>query len=244
MTDPTPSDYVKWFDGSKSHHKAFLQMALERLNKLDSKALKEGPLRELWLAAVETKAPAPRIISGQEGSFELRNFPYFYQTDNGPTGWRECQTSSIAMCLKYLNVKGINNDTDYLKIVNRYGDTTEQTAHIAALKWLNVRARFVQNATDEQMLAELKAGLPVAAGLVQNGYISNLDKRSGHWVTVYGATTQAWKVNDPFGELDMLNGGFARTGQYAGKGQLYSKQNFGRRWRAEGGASGWAWFFS
>jgi GH24 family phage-related lysozyme (muramidase) len=43
----------------------------------------------------------------------LRNFPYFHQKDNGPEGWRQCQTSSIAMCLKYLDTPGINDDTDY-----------------------------------------------------------------------------------------------------------------------------------
>ena len=29
----------------------------------------------------------------------LTGFPWFPQLDNGPEGWRQCQTSSIAMCL-------------------------------------------------------------------------------------------------------------------------------------------------
>jgi hypothetical protein len=237
---PTPSDYTKAFNPALSHHRAWLQQALERLNELDPQALQEGELRELWLAAVETKAP---LVVQQPECYELPSFPYFYQTDNGETGWRECQTSAIAMCLKYIGVKGIKDDTNYLRIVNRYGDTTEQAAHKVALSYLGVKARFTTSATDETITKELAAGRPIAVGIEHNGPVSSPDPNSGHWIVIYGATRTQWKVMDPFGEADLVNGGFVARGKFSGKSQLYSKANFAKRWRPGGGATGWAWLF-
>jgi GH24 family phage-related lysozyme (muramidase) len=52
------SNYVSHYDPSKSHHRAWLQAVLNRLTALDPAALAEGSeLRDLWKAAVETKAP-------------------------------------------------------------------------------------------------------------------------------------------------------------------------------------------
>jgi GH24 family phage-related lysozyme (muramidase) len=52
------SNYVSYFDPAKSHHRAWLQAVLDRLVALDPAALSEGrELRDLWKAAVETKAP-------------------------------------------------------------------------------------------------------------------------------------------------------------------------------------------
>jgi GH24 family phage-related lysozyme (muramidase) len=52
------SNYVSHYDPCKSHHRAWLQAVLNRLTALDPAALAEGSeLRDLWKAAVETKAP-------------------------------------------------------------------------------------------------------------------------------------------------------------------------------------------
>ena len=52
------SNYVSHFDPAKSHHRAWLQAVLDRLVALDPAALAEGSeLRDLWKAAVQTKAP-------------------------------------------------------------------------------------------------------------------------------------------------------------------------------------------
>ena len=54
------SNYVSHYDPAKSHHRAWLQAVLDRLTALDPAALAEGSeLRDLWKAAVETKAPCP-----------------------------------------------------------------------------------------------------------------------------------------------------------------------------------------
>ena len=61
MNKPVPtSNYVSHYDPGKSHHRAWLQAVLDRLVALDPAALAEGSeLRDLWTAAVETKAPSP-----------------------------------------------------------------------------------------------------------------------------------------------------------------------------------------
>ena len=177
----------------------------------------------------------------------LTGFPYFCQISSdgsdGAEGWRQCQTSAIAMCLAYLKVKGINDDTDYLKVVQRYGDTTSQTTHQLALKALGVRARFVKNCSASQLQAELRGGLPAALGYLHRGPVG-APSGGGHWLACYGFTPHGWVVNDPFGSCDLLNGGFTQQGGSSGKAQLYSYKNFNPRWLVEGQASGWAWLFS
>jgi hypothetical protein len=171
----------------------------------------------------------------------LTGFPFFSQQDNGPEGWRQCQTSSIAMCLKYLGVRGIKDDLDYLRLLD--GDTTSQEAHRRALAKLGVRARFRQNLTAGDVMAEIKAGLPVAIGILHHGPVSR-PSGGGHYIAVYGFTADAWIVNDPFGELDLVNGGWTSQAPTAGKGQRYSFRNLNPRFLPEGPASGWGWTFS
>lgn len=55
------NNYVAHFDKNKSHHLAFFQALLDRVNELDPAALQEGgDLRDLWKAAVEPKEPLLR----------------------------------------------------------------------------------------------------------------------------------------------------------------------------------------
>lgn len=54
----SPSSYAAHLDKNKAHHLAFLNALLERVDKLDPEALQEGgDLRDIWKAAVESKAP-------------------------------------------------------------------------------------------------------------------------------------------------------------------------------------------
>lgn len=173
----------------------------------------------------------------------LTGFTWFPQLDNGPDGWRQCQTSSIAMCLAYLGVDGIGDDTDYLRVVRRYGDTTEQAAHQAALQSLGVRARFVTSCSAAQLQAEIRGGLPAALGFYHHGPVG-APSGGGHWLACYGFDSRGWIVNDPYGSCDLVKGGWVAQGGRSGRGQSYSYRNFNPRWLAEGPASGWAWLFS
>ena len=169
--------------------------------------------------------------------------PFFPQQDNGPEGWRQCQTSSIAMCLAFLKVPGIKDDTDYLKVVQRFGDTTSQDAHRKALAQLGVRARFRQNLSATELMGEIKGGLPVAIGVLHHGPAS-APSGGGHYLTAIGFTADSWIVHDPYGELDLVHGGWANRAVSAGKDQRYSFRNLNARWLPEGPSSGWGWVFS
>ena len=181
--------------------------------------------------------PAPRPTN------PLSGFPYFSQLDNkGGTGYRECQTSSIAMCLAYLGAGGITSDDQYRAIVRRHGDTTSQAAHQAALRELGVKARFVTNCSASQVQAEIKAGLPVCMGILHKGPVG-APTGGGHWIACYGFDAFGWAVMDPQGDLDLINGRWIRTGT-AGRALRYSYRHLNPRWLVEGQSSGWAWLFS
>ncbi len=174
----------------------------------------------------------------------LTGFPYFSQLDNeGGTGYRECQTSAIAMCLAYLGVGGITSDDEYRAVVRRHGDTTDQAAHQAALKELGVRGRFVTRCSAAQAQAEIKAGLPLAMGFYHKGPVG-APSGGGHWLACCGFDPFGWYVNDPQGELDLITGRWLRTGGNSGRALRYSYKNFNPRWQAEGAGSGWVWLFS
>lgn len=170
----------------------------------------------------------------------LRNFPYFYQQDNGSEGWRQCQTSSIAMCLKYLDVPGIKDDTDYLKLVNKYGDTTERDPHFKALADLKVSARFTYNADAQDIKDEISKGLPVVAGLLHHGTVSR-PTGGGHFLVITGYSSTHWLVQDPYGMLDLVNGGWAERGSTSGRNVRYSFKNMNPRMFVGGGSDGWCW---
>lgn len=170
----------------------------------------------------------------------LRDFPYFYQQDNGPEGWRQCQTSTIAMCLKYLDVPGINDDIDYLKIVNKYGDTTHRDPHYKALAELKVHAKFTLSANEQDIKDEIDKGLPVVAGILHHGAVSK-PTGTGHFIVITGYNKTHWLVQDPYGELDVVNGGWAARGAADGKNVRYSFRNLNPRLFVGGGANGWCW---
>ena len=170
----------------------------------------------------------------------LRDFPYFYQQDNGPEGWRQCQTSSIAMCLKYLDVPGIKDDVDYLKIVNKYGDTTWRDPHFKALAELGVQAKFTISADAQDVKDEIKKGLPVAAGILHHGAYT-APTGGGHFIVITGYGEDYWLVQDPYGALDMVNGGWAKRGAVDGKNIKYPFKYLNPRFFVGGGSNGWCW---
>ena len=166
---------------------------------------------------------------------------YFYQQDNGPEGWRQCQTSSIAMCLKYLKVPGINDDVDYLKIVQRYGDTTLQSSHQQALKSLGVPARFKTDGGKQDLINRIDAGFPAPIGILHHGPVS-APSGGGHYINVIGYTDTHAICHDPYGELNLATGTWSATGQQDGKSVKYSWQNLLPRWDLNNGVKdGWWW---
>ena len=191
-----------------------------------------------WLGLVATKPP----YAVKEDLRYLKNFPYFWQQDNNLEGWRQCQTSSIAMCLKYFGIKGIEDDVKYLHYVEKYGDTTEQSSHRKALEELNVKARFVTNLDPTDVKDQINKGKPVPVGILHKG-TPDSPRGGGHYVVITGYSDSYWLVQDPFGELDLISGTWEKQFSTSGKNQHYSFKNLNSRLFVGGGASGWGWLF-
>ena len=151
-----------------------------------------------------------------------------------------CFSSTCAMAVKYLRpdaLKGSNADDDYLKTVLRYGDTTQYTAQLKACQQYGVLATFYQNGTKEALLKELRAGYPVAVGILHKGHVS-APRGGGHWMLLIGDTGDKGIFHDPYGEMDNVNGGYQSVGPY-GKNIHYTWANWLKRWEVEGRGSGW-----
>ena len=166
----------------------------------------------------------------------LLKVPYEYQLDNGPTGYRECFSSSCAMIARYYGK--VKSDDEYNAIRSKFGDTTDSQSQLAALRSLGLQARFVTNAAPGLLELELRACRPVAVGWLHQGPY-NAPTGGGHWSVLVGFDPDYWICNDPNGEADLINGGYVNHTK--GAGMKYSKQRFNRRWcEIDGAATGWA----
>jgi len=213
-------------------------------------------VRQLY-KAIQSGASADQILS--ENAQWAKTFspaifrtnpltvPYFAQVDNGPEGWRECQPTSVAMCLNFLRVKdpfgpGIINDNGFVRLVKSYGDVTNQSSVSKALLSLNVRHRFVVDCSEGQAKREIDSGRPLAVGMLHHGPVA-APEGGGHYVVIIGYDDRGWIVHDPYGEQDLVNGGFIKAGGLHGMSQRYSYKNFNPRWLIGGPFKGWAWLF-
>jgi hypothetical protein len=131
----------------------------------------------------------------------------------------------------------IRTDDAYNAIRAKFGDSTDAQAQIRALRSLDLDARFVTNAAPGLLEAEILAGRPVAVGWLHHGPVT-APTGGGHWTCCIGFTPEAFVMNDPNGEADMMNGGYLNhTG---GAGVRYSRRNWLRRWEVDGPGTGWA----
>ena len=161
--------------------------------------------------------------------------PYQSQNDNASgTGYRECFSSSCAMVAMYYGK--VANDDAYNLIRQKYGDSTDAQAQLRALRSLGLEANFITNATTKDLKAAIDSGRPVPCGWLHYGSV-NAPSGGGHYSVVIGYTEDAWIVNDPNGEADLVNGGY--TAQTYGSNLRYSYKNWNPRWIVEGEGSGW-----
>jgi hypothetical protein len=166
---------------------------------------------------------------------------YYLQRDSATShGDRMCFSSTCAMAVKYLRpdaLLGSNADDDYLRTVLKYGDTTQSTSQIKACQQYGVFATFYQKGTKQSLLNELKAGYPVAVGILHKGHVSN-PVGGGHWMLLIGDDGEHGIFHDPYGEMDNVNGGYVTIGS-GGKDVKYTWHNWLKRWEVEGKGTGW-----
>lgn len=167
--------------------------------------------------------------------------PYSYQSDSKTwQGQRMCQSSSIAMRVKRIAPELIKDDDDYLAIVNRFGDTVSQEAHRKALAHLGLKAQFKTTGSEAELCRLLDDGEDIPIGVLHRG-TNTSPTGGGHWLDVIGHDKTHFWVHDPFGEMDLVRGGFVATGPDDGRNQRYSKLNLMRRWLIRSKSDGWMW---
>jgi hypothetical protein len=133
------------------------------------------------------------------------------------------------MLLEFLkpgSLPGPNGDDTYLKKIITYGDTTDAASQIQALESFGLKARFIQDGDFSMIEQQINRGIPVPCGFLHHGHV-DAPSGGGHWLCVVGYTPTAVIVNDPFGDMDLINGPYLNGN---GKGLQYSRKNFGRRW--------------
>jgi predicted chitinase len=163
----------------------------------------------------------------------LWKVPQFYsQMDSQVSGQavRSCRSSTTAMAIKFHKPQallGSNADDTFLRTVLKYGDTTEPEPQRKAALEYGIKLTNYTNGTPTALLEALKRG-PVGVGFLHHGPVS-APRGGGHWILLIGATETHGIFHDPYGELDVVNGGYVKIGS-GGKGVRYSWKNFLPRW--------------
>lgn len=235
MTNPAPITFAQlWrYKAAPGTEAAARQDAA--IVQLEEELKKGRPYSEVmrrsepWFAtwSVGGKQPGPKIL----------RVPYFSQNDNtSGSGYRECFSSSCAMVAAFYGK--IGGDDAYNKIRAQFGQTTDANAQIATLRHLGLSARLVTSCTAAFLEGALAAGRPVPVGWFHQGPLTNIKRIGGHWSVVIGCDVSSWIHNDPNGEADLIDGGYVNHS--GGAGIHYSRKNWGRRWEADGPATGWA----
>jgi hypothetical protein len=208
---------AKFFDG-ESHQLAAWNWLEEQLT---NEQLSE--FAEMYRAG-----PAPKPLLSNP-----LQVPYFSQRDNASRqGDRECFSSSCAMIAAFYGK--VKSDDEYNKIRAKFGDTTNASAQVAALKSLGLKAEFRQNLKLSDLFAEINAGRPVATGWLHH---SNYTKPSGggHWSVVVGTLNRNTVHHDPMGAPDLINGGHKTAN---GRSIVFPTQYWLPRWEVKGN-DGW-----
>jgi uncharacterized protein YvpB len=78
----------------------------------------------------------------------------------------------------------------------------------------------------------------VPIGILHKGPIDR-PTGGGHWILLIGYDEKYFHVHDPFGELDLIGGGYPLAGPEDGQNQRYSKANLMRRWLIANDHDGW-----
>lgn len=189
----------------------------------------------------------PHIKLEGEGANQVIKLPVSYrsQLDNdeavfGP-GWRQCNTTSNTMLADYLLQGELTKmaqqqgfpepESVYMRIVGKYGDTTDHNAQTSALQELGIESYFSHTLSAKDVLTSLKAGIPVVVGFAYKG--------SGHICIIvgYDPTKQSWFVHDPYGTRHGASDSYDVG--VGGEFDIYSDNVMQQIFWDQGGEAGW-----
>ena len=227
MAEPVRlSDLFKYYKHGLPYQDAAVKMLEEKLMAAYPDLMsREQEWFKVWSQAGKQAAPKNLVL----------NVPYESQRDNkSGTGFRECFSSSAAMVARFYGKVG--NDDEYNSIRARFGDSTDASAQLQALRLLGLQAEFEQKLSIADLDRETSNGRPVLTGWLHHGSYQ-APTGSGHWSVVVGTDATSVIHNDPYGMAEIVNGGYksAQGGKYV----HYSKQYWLPRWLVEGANSGW-----
>lgn len=204
--------------------------------------LEAQPNQVWWFYPTHWKIINDSKVTSAEPQFKhpkklVLDVPYYSQRDNKKDPLRSCFSSACAMLLKYVKPNSITSDDEYMVTVYKYGDTTEPSAQVTALEQHGLDVKFRQDGGWSDIDSQLAKGFPIPIGVLHHGPVSK-PSGGGHWLTIIGRNEDntAYVVNDPYGEMDLINGGYQNSN---GSHLLYSKKNLGPRWLVEGPGTGW-----
>lgn len=204
--------------------------------------LEAQPNQVWWFYPAHWKIINDPKVTSAEPQFKhpkklVLDVPYYSQRDNKKDPLRSCFSSACAMLLKYVKPNSITSDDEYMVTVYKYGDTTEPSAQVTALEQHGLKVEFRQDGGWSDIDSQLAKGFPIPIGVLHHGPVSK-PSGGGHWLTIIGRNEDntAYVVNDPYGEMDLVNGGYQNSN---GSHLLYSKKNLGPRWLVEGPGTGW-----
>jgi len=204
--------------------------------------LEAQPNQVWWFYPTHWKIINDPKVTSAEPQFKhpkklVLDVPYYSQRDNKKDPLRSCFSSACAMLLKYVKPNSITSDDEYMVTVYKYGDTTEPSAQVTALEQHGLDVKFRQDGGWSDIDSQLAKGFPIPIGVLHHGPVTK-PSGGGHWLTIIGRNEDntAYVVNDPYGEMDLINGGYQNSN---GSHLLYSKKNLGPRWLVEGPGTGW-----
>lgn len=192
-------------------------------------------------------AYAPHVkIEGDETN-QIIKLPAAYrsQLDNdqaifGP-GWRQCNTTSNTMLADYLLDGQLTQmakeqgypepESVYMRLVAKYGDTTDHAAQTGALQELGIESYFSYTLSSKDLLLSLNAGIPIVVGFAYKG--------SGHICVIVGhdPLKRGWLVHDPYGTRHGASDSYDVG--VGGEFDLYSYDVMQQVFWDQGGESGW-----
>lgn len=228
-----PEDYKDPFDLEGSSARELLTWLVDKYGWVYND---QGA--KVFAGPADRSTPEPPPKTAQE---LLLNVPYFSQRDSKVPGqwWRSCFSSSVAMLVKVVQPGVLsdspNADDEHLRRVNEgEGDTTFAWSQIKALKHYGIPAQFRQDLTWDNVDAQLMKGRPVPIGVLIKGHVDS-PGGGGHYICVIGKTASGYIVHDPYGEMDLVEGGYIHAD---GKARHYSRENLTKRFMP-GGSGGW-----
>lgn len=187
---------------------------------------------------------SPKSDPEQPDGEVVLKVPYLYQLDSETEqGARMCFSSTNAMLLEYLfpgTLKGVQADDTYLHKVMDFGDTTSAEAQVAALNSYGLEASFQTDGSSARAKELIRDAIPVPIGVLHHGPDTS-PTGGGHWLLLVGfdEAAQQWICHDPYGEMNVRDGGYDRTGPTDGRFVRYSYEGLNRRWMVEGEGDGW-----